>query len=197
MAAPRRTETRYVWDVPTRAFHWLLTASVTAGWILGEFGPFVKTWHFYAGYTTGTLVVLRILWGLFGGPPASFASFIHGPAAVLAYARTMLTRMPSHWPGHNPLGGLSVIAILASLAVQVSTGLFADDEILNQGPLAYLVSTETRGTLTAIHETNSMIILALVLLHVFVVLFYLVWKRENLIRPMLNGRKTVDPGHDG
>jgi cytochrome b len=193
MAGAGRTETRYVWDIPTRAFHWLLAALVIAGWILGEFGPFVKTWHFYCGYAIGVLVVLRVLRGLFGGPPISFASFLYGPGAILAYARGMFSRSPSHWPGHNPMGGLSVIALLASLALQVGTGLFADDDILNKGPLADLVSTSTRASLTAIHEINSRIILALVILHVGVVLFYLFWKRENLIRAMLTGNKTVDP----
>ncbi len=189
--AEHSTATRYIWDVPARLFHWLLAALVITGWILGEFGPFIKTWHFYCGYAIGCLVVLRILRGLFGTPPHSFGSFIYGSRATLDYARSIFERAPSNWPGHNPLGGLSVIALLAVLAVQVSTGLFADDDILNKGPLAIYASTGLRSTLTAIHEINSKIILALVALHVGVVLFYLFWKRENLIKAMITGHKQV------
>jgi cytochrome b len=189
--ASPNTEQRYLWDIPTRTFHWLLAALVCTGWILGEFGPFIKTWHFYCGYAIGCLVVLRVLRGLFGGSPNSFWSFIYGPRTTLAYARTLFSRKPSHWPGHNPMGGLSVLALLAVLAVQVTSGLFADDEILNQGPLAHYVSAETRGEFSAIHGINSKIILGLVALHVFIVLFYWVWKHENLIKPMLTGRKMV------
>jgi len=191
-------ETRYVWDVPTRVFHWLLAALVTIGWYLGEFGPFIKTWHFYCGYAIGCLVFLRILRGIFGSAPNSFASFVYGPRTTLNYARHMFSREPSHWPGHNPLGGLSVVALLAALAVQVATGLFADDDILNQGPLAYLIDAEMRGTFTAVHHYNSKLILGLVGLHVFVVIFYFAWKGENLIAAMLTGEKTVkaDPADD-
>ncbi len=181
-----------VWDIPTRVFHWLLAALVITGWLLGEFGPPVKTWHFYCGYAIGTLVVLRMLRGIFGAPPNNFVSFLYGPKTTLKYALSLFSRKPSHWPGHNPMGGWSVFAMLLLLAVQVSTGLFASDkDYISDGPLNKWVSSDMRLELTYIHNVNAKILLAVIGLHVFMILFYLIWKRENLVGPMLTGKKQV------
>lgn len=182
-----------VWDLPTRLFHWGLVASVGVGWYLGEFGPTIKTWHFYLGYVTGGLIVFRIVWGFVGPPPARFVNFVPGPRALARYLRDMPERRPSRWPGHAPPGGVAAVLLIAALAVQVATGLFSDDDILSQGPLAYLVESETRGTLTAIHAVMSKVVLGLVILHVTALLFYGLWKRENLVGAMITGTKEIDP----
>lgn len=193
MADPAGSERKRVWDLPTRLFHWALVVTVGVGWYLGEFGPALKTWHFYLGYATGSLLLFRIVWGFVGPPPARFTTFVPGPRALIRYLRVFPQRRPSLWPGHAPLGGLAVVVLIAALAVQVTTGLFADDEILAQGPLAPLVDTEMRGTLTGIHTLMSRVVLALVGLHVAAVLFYWLWKRENLVGAMVTGVKEVDP----
>lgn len=190
-SAPDSTELRKIWDFPTRIFHWALVITVGTGWILGQFGPFIKTWHFYCGYAVIALLAFRLLWGFVGAKPSRFASFIYGPRAILGYMAHMFQRRPSNWPGHNPMGGWSAIAMLIALAVQAGTGLFADDDIANAGPFAGYVGKEMRGELTALHHLNSKLILALVVLHVGVIAFYFLWKRENLIRPMLTGWKSV------
>ena len=106
--------------------------------------------------------------------------------------RGMALREPSHWPGHNPLGALSVIAMLAVLAAQVSSGLISDpDDYINVGPLASYVSSATRSKAVGWHGLGANLILLLVLLHLAVILFYRFWKREDLIKPMLNGKKLV------
>ncbi|MGI9415984.1 MAG: cytochrome b/b6 domain-containing protein [Hyphomicrobiales bacterium] len=193
---PDDTELRKIWDLPTRIFHWALVIVVCTGWYLGQFGPFLKTWHIYCGYTVGALLVFRLIWGFAGGRASRFASFIHGPRAILGYMAHMFRRVPSHWPGHNPMGGWSAIAMLVSLMVQVGTGLFTDDDIANSGPFAAYVGKELRGELTALHHLNSKLILALVVLHVAVIVFYRLWKHENLVRPMITGWKAVKPKTD-
>lgn len=184
------TELRKIWDIPTRLFHWVLVGVVCYGWYLGEYGPFIKTWHFYCGYAVGILVLLRIIWGFIGAPASRFKSFAYGPRAFFAYAGHLFARRPSHWPGHNPMGGLAVFGMLALLAVQVITGLCADDDI-NAGPLVPYIDSSLSGFLTNIHYWNSRLLLVVVGLHVVIIAFYWIWKRENLVWPMISGRKKV------
>ncbi|EEW26180.1 cytochrome b/b6 domain-containing protein [Rhodobacter ferrooxidans] len=185
-------ETVVLWDPLLRVFHWALAISVAAAWGLGRFGPDQMTLHFWFGYAVIGLLAFRVLWGLFGPRRARFSSFIYGPRAVLAYLRKMGARKPSYWPGHNPMGGLFVIGLLAVLLAQVATGLIADPEdYINAGPLAGLVGTDTARTALGLHDILGNLLAAMVLLHVAVIYFYRLWKHEDLIRPMLTGRKAV------
>jgi cytochrome b len=100
-------------------------------------------------------------------------------------------------PGHNPLGALSVVAILIFLVAQVSLGLFAVDiDGLESGPLSHLVEFETGRLAAEWHELTFRVLQVLVVLHVAAVVFYLVWKRQNLITAMITGRRAfaADPG---
>lgn len=185
-----------LWDPALRLFHWLLALCVTGAWLLGKFGAALglvrMTLHFWFGYMVIALVAFRLVWGLVGPRPARFAHFVRGPGAMLAYAGGLLRREPSYWFGHNPLGALSVLAMLAALIAQAATGLVADPEdFINTGPLAAQVSTATSRRAAGLHELGSSLILLLVVLHVGVILFYRLWKREDLVRPMLHGRKRV------
>lgn len=187
--APQKVK---LWDPLLRGFHWLLAAAVITAWLLGKFGPLNMTLHFWAGYFVIGLLAFRLIWGFVGPAPARFSHFIRGPGAVSDYTRHLFSREPSYWPGHNPLGALSVIALLAVLAAQVSTGLISDpDDFINVGPLASYVSSATRTKAVAWHHLGAAVILILVVLHVAVILFYRVWKREDLVRPMITGWKWV------
>ena len=104
-----------LWDPLLRGFHWLLVFFVILSWCLGQFGPAKMTLHFWSGYVIAGLLIFRLIWGFVGPAPARFAHFLRGPGAIRDYAGHMLMRRPSHWPGHNPLGALSVIAMLAAL----------------------------------------------------------------------------------
>ena len=181
-----------VWDPALRLFHWALVVAVATAWGLGEFGPAIMTWHVWAGYAVCGLVLFRVLWGVAGPRTARFAAFLAGPRAVARYAATLPLREPSRWPGHSPLGGWAVVAMLLLLAAQAGTGLVSDPEdYINVGPLAHLVSPETSRAANGWHAWLSRALLALVALHVAVVLFYRLWKREDLIGPMIHGRKRV------
>lgn len=182
-----------VWDPVTRAWHWLLAASVITGWILGEFRTFsIMQWHIYLGYLTGALLLFRYAWGWAGPPPVRhrtlFASLRDAPDYVHGIGR----RQPSGVAGHNPIGALSVIAMVLALTAQVVTGLFSEDDALFfSGPLASEVSSDVVGMMTGYHHLFAKVVLVLVVLHVAAILFYLLWKREDLVTPMLNGRKWV------
>ena len=179
-----------VWDLPTRAFHWLLVALVVCSVVTGNVGGNALTYHLWSGFAILALVAFRIAWGFVGGRHARFASFVRGPRAVVAYAKGLATGRHIPHLGHNPLGGWSVIAMLAALLLQAGTGLFVDDEIATQGPLNKYVSGATAALLTTVHRVNAKVLVALVVLHVAAVVFYAVAKRENLVQPMIHGRKT-------
>jgi cytochrome b len=184
-----------VWDLPTRTFHWLLAATIVGSVITAKVGGAAAVWHFRLGYVVLGLLVFRIVWGLIGGRWSRFASFVYAPGSVLRYLRGQ-SRPGDHFEvGHNPLGAFSVFALLALLAVQVGTGLVADDEISNTGPLNRYVATATGLAATAWHKNaGQWIIIALVALHVAAIVFYLVKKGVNLVRPMLVGDKLLPEG---
>ncbi len=190
---PEPTAVR-VWDLPTRSFHWLLAACVIGSVVSANIGGNAMVWHFRLGYVVFTLLAFRILWGLVGGRWSRFASFIYAPATTLRYLRGQSRAEEHHDVGHNPLGAFSVFGLLALLAVQVGTGLFADDDISNTGPLIKFVSSATSALLTKWHNSfGQWLIITLVVLHVAAILFYLLKKDQNLVRPMLVGDKALAP----
>ncbi len=179
-----------VWDWPVRLFHWTLVVLLATSWATAEAGVEYMQWHMRCGYAVLTLLLFRLLWGLVGSDSARFMRFVRGPRAVWLYARGWFGARPQHYLGHNPLGGWMVVALLLLVATQAGTGLFANDDIYNEGPLVHLVSGDTSALLTAIHKINFNLLLAAVGLHVAAVLLYL-RRGENLLRPMLNGRKSA------
>ena len=186
-----------LWDPGLRAFHWALAALFATSFLLGEFGPAIMTLHFWSGYAICALLAFRLVWGVVGPRPARFSSVGKGPGAVLRYAGGVAERAPSHWRGHNPLGGWAVAAMLLLLVAQVATGLLADPEdYVNVGPLAHLVSSDLNRAATAWHHRIGTALLWLVIAHVAAIVFYRVWKREDLIRPMIDGWKTVRRGRE-
>lgn len=178
-----------VWDLPTRLFHWLLVCLVAVSITTAMIGGLAMQYHERSGMAIMVLVLFRVVWGFMGGTQARFAAFIRGPQEVLRYTRTLLRNDARRYIGHNPLGGWSIIAMLTGLGVQVGTGLFANDDILTEGPLAHWVSKAISDSLTRIHHINKVVLMGLVAVHVSAVVFYLVVKRENLVTPMVTGCK--------
>jgi cytochrome b len=178
-----------VWDFPTRLIHWLLVIFVIISFLTGNIGGNTMQYHEWSGFTILTLLLFRIVWGFVGSRESRFMTFIRGPSAVVRYATTLLRSDSTRHIGHNPLGGWSIIAMLFALLVQAGTGLFANDDIVTEGPLFDWVSKVTSDWLTRIHKLNQEVIIALVSIHVLAVLFYLFFKRENLVKPMITGVK--------
>ena len=184
-----------VWDLPTRIFHWALALTVVGSVVSAKIGGNAMVWHFRFGALVLALVAFRILWGLVGGRWSRFASFIYAPATVLRYLRGQ-ARSDEHLDvGHNPLGSFSVFALLGFLGLQVATGLVADDEIANVGPLNRFASSQLVSQASSWHKDfGQWVLVALVVLHIAAIAFYLVSKRVNLVRPMVVGDKVVPAG---
>lgn len=184
-----------VWDWPVRLFHWALVVLLAGSWASVEAGVEYMQWHMRCGYAVLALLLFRLLWGIWGSFSARFASFVRGPRAVLAYVRAWFSHRPRHYLGHNPLGGWMVIVLLLLVAVQAGSGLFANDDIFNEGPLYSLVGKDTSDLLTFIHKRNFNLLLLAVGLHVVAVLLYL-WRGENLLKAMFTGRKPAGSYED-
>lgn len=178
-----------LWDLPTRLFHWLLVIFVAAAVISGKVGGAAIDWHGRIGLAILGLIAFRLAWGIMGSSHARFASFFPTPSSVVAYLR-------GQWKGvgHNPLGAFSVFGLLALIALQVSTGLFGNDDIAFNGPLFNLISKELSDKLTGIHKFSINLLIALIALHLAAILFYTHVKKEQLVKPMITGWKDVQPG---
>lgn len=179
-----------VWDLPTRAFHWLLAATVFTS--LGTAWLGAMEWHIRSGLLALALLAFRLLWGFAGGRWSRFASFIYAPATLLRYLSGQARPEERLDVGHSPTGALSVFGLLLLLALQVGTGLVADDEIAHIGPLNRYVSGETAASATSWHKSyGQWIIFALVVLHIAAIVWYRMKKRIDLVRPMLDGNKPL------
>jgi cytochrome b len=181
-----------VWDLPIRLFHWLLVLCIAGSFITVNIGGNAIQLHAYFGYSILTLLIFRITWGFVGSTHARFISFIPNPKSVLNYLQGKSPR----FLGHNPIGALSVLALLFALSVQVTTGLFVDDEIAFQGPFAKYVSNATVSFLSQIHEGNQVVIYTLITIHIAAIIYYRKFKGEDLIKPMINGDKEIDPSEE-
>lgn len=178
-----------VWDLPVRVIHWSLLVCVVGAWLTRELEGDWFAWHTRFGYAVLLLVSTRILWGFVGTRHARFTSFVRGPYAVLNYLRGEGSRVAV---GHNPLGALMIVAFLAMLLAQSVTGLFANDQVFETGPLFGYIEIGTSDRLTSLHKQLFDWIVAAIAIHVTAALFYLWVRRENLILPMITGRKRVE-----
>jgi len=161
---------------------------VGVSWWTAETGR--MEWHQYSGYSLLALVTFRIYWGFFGSSTARFRQFVRGPRTIVSYLKGRWTSMP----GHNPLGALSVVGLLGLLLAQIALGLFAVDvDGIESGPLSTYVSFDTGRVAADWHEAVFDLLLWLIGLHVAAVLYYLFFRKENLIATMVHGQRAF-PG---
>lgn len=180
-----------VWDLPTRIFHWALMLCVIGLVATAYRRGDAMEWHFRLGYAVISLLLFRLAWGVFGGRWSRFSSFLYRPGNVIRYLRGR--SHPDHLVGHNPMGAVSVFALLALLLGQVVTGLFSDDEVSSSGPLSRLIGSSLVSQLTYYHKgIGQWLIYALVALHVAAILYHLFVRKDNLIRPMIHGDKVLE-----
>lgn len=195
-SAPATMQREKIWDPVSRLWHWVFALAIVVNWLLGRFMTFdTVRWHFYMGIFILALLLFRLLWGLFGPQPVRFKSFWPTPSRLFRYMRGFLRREPSGAPGHNPLGALSVYALLLVAAAQGITGLFIEaEDFFEAAPLHGYVSERIADFMSSWHHVMPVVILVLVALHVAAILFYWIWKRENLLKPMITGWKWVKQG---
>ena len=179
-----------VWDGPTRLFHWTLVVLIALSYVTRKVNPDL-TWHMRIGYAILILVTFRILWGFVGSSTSRFSAFAYAPWTAAKYGVDFMLRRPRHFLGHNPLGGTVVFVMLGLVAAQGILGLFSydDHDAIDGGPLAGRVAESTVALLTKWHIWLFDIFLIVIAAHVFATFAYAVWKREDLIRPMVTGSK--------
>jgi cytochrome b len=193
--APGKRSVR-VWDLPVRLTHWALAICIVGLYATAEYGWLTMQWHFRFGYATLALVLFRIFWGLLGSEHARFGDFVRGPRAIARYLGSWGDGTWRPTLGHNPLGALAVLAMLALILAQAISGLFSNDEIEWFGPLSERISMDASAEWTDWHHLGQQILLALIVVHLLAVSAYRLIKREDLVTPMLSGRKLRDDAND-
>jgi cytochrome b len=181
-----------VWDLPLRLFHWALVLLFAVAYVSGG-RPGYYGLHKSAGYAILGLLVFRLIWGFIGPGPARFVSFLKGPVAAFGHLKELLHRRHRPLPGHNPLGGWAVVAILALMAVQAVSGLFATT-FDYEGPLARLLSNAGQDMMAALHAFNMDLLLAILVVHLVGIAATSLLGRENLVASMIHGRKELPVG---
>ncbi|GAB6851658.1 cytochrome b/b6 domain-containing protein [Paraburkholderia kururiensis] len=191
-AAASSSRTVLIWDWPVRLFHWLTAALVAAAYVTVRLNWI--DWHVRIGEALLVLVVFRLLWGLLGSQTARFTSFVAAPAAALRHLRAVARREPDMQAGHNPAGGWMVLLLLALLAAETLTGLYVYNDVADEGPLSEVVPAVVSNTITALHSILWDALAVAVALHVCAVALYAFVCGQNLVRPMLDGHKSL-PAH--
>ena len=173
-----------VWDLPTRIFHWGFVISIIGSYISGERGALEA--HELFGLAACGLLVFRLIWGFVGHETARFRNFLRGPKIILTYLTAFLTRTASLQPGHNPLGALSVTALLCLMGAMSATGLWTGDDILYEAPLTPL-APELAAPMGAWHQRLHVLVIPLVALHISAILAHRLWLKEKLVTRMVTG----------
>ena len=178
-----------VWDLPVRLFHWAIVVLIFLAWVTQEYTR--MEWHMWVGYSILALLLFRIVWGFIGSDTARFTRFLRSPLSALRHLAHIRRREADHEIGHNAAGGWMVLLMLALIGIQTGTGLFSNDDSDTEGPLMHLVSKDQSDWLSHIHSLNFKAIEAVIVLHVLAILIYAVFKRQNLVRPMVSGTKLM------
>lgn len=186
-APPRRTV--LVWDLPVRLFHWLTVVLVATAYVTWRLNW--MDWHAYAGEALLALVLFRLVWGFIGSDTARFTRFLASPRAAFHHLAHLFRREPDEQAGHNPAGGWMVIVMLALLLGQTLTGIIDNNDVADAGPLSDILPAWLSNLIDDLHGWLWNALLAAIAFHVMAIALYAVAKRQNLVRPMLNGRKML------
>lgn len=207
-------KTRYVWDLPTRLFHWALVFFFCFSYLTGEEET---DWHSYSGYIIVLLIVFRIVWGFKGNQYARFSNFIYSPKTTHEYTLSLMKGDPQHYFGHNPLASLMIFTLLFSLFATTFSGLQAYS-LEGKGPFAnatievispaqadddedeyeqdhrakygYLNNEEEEEAFwEEVHEFFANFTLMLVFVHIIGVIISSTVHKESLVKSMINGYK--------
>ena len=181
-----------VWDLPTRAFHWLLVVAVAVSYVTGGEEGWLFVVHTVSGYVVALLLLFRLIWGVIGSPHSRFRDFVYGRQVVGNYVRRLLALDPPRYVGHNPLGGWMVVLMLVVLSLTVVTGLFSGEKGGPTGLLFSVVSAPESEGLGEVHEVFANLIVLLAVVHICGVLADWWLTGENLVSAMISGLKQLD-----
>lgn len=167
-----------VWDPLVRIFHWSLVGLFTFSYFTGDEW---KSAHIYSGYAIAGLIGFRLVWGLIGSPHARFSDFVYSPLTVIRYLFASMRMGGRRYLGHNPAGGMMVLALLLMISVIATSGTMMTTD-------AYWGVEWVEE----VHETAVYLTIGLIVLHIAGVIFASVEHKENLVRAMITGRKRKD-----
>lgn len=168
----QRTDRVKVWDLPVRVFHWSLVIAIAVAFLSSEEESALNAWHVLAGWVAAILIMFRLAWGFFGGEHSRFRDFIR-PSRISTHLAGLARGRTEPSIGHNPLGAVAVLALLALCAITVWTGAFGGEAA------------------EELHEVIAWVLLAMVVLHVLAVVIMSMLERENLVRAMITGSKQA------
>jgi cytochrome b len=183
------SRTVVVWDAPIRLVHWLAAALVAAAYATWRLNWMV--WHVWAGDALLALLLFRAAWGLFGSDTARFARFVASPRMAVEHLKFALVREPDRQVGHNPAGGWMVLFLLLLLFVETLTGIYVANDIADVGPLTAVVPAPAADAIDAAHAVVWDALVWAIVLHLLAIAGYAAVKGQNLLRPMITGRKVL------
>ena len=175
----------YVWDFPTRLFHWLLVVSIAFQYISAEILDDAMQWHFYVGYFVLGLILFRFIWGFVGHFYSRFSAFLSSPMATVRYLKGDDSQV---YLTHNPAGAWSVVVLLTLVSTQAISGLFITDDIFLDGPYHSAVSSDTADIANWIHHNMINALWVFIAIHLVAVAVYQI-KGHGLIQAMFHGKK--------
>lgn len=164
-----------VWDPFVRIFHWGLVTCVVLNQFVLEEG---KTAHEWAGYTASALVLARLVWGFVGSRHARFSDFFPTPSRLAAHVRALRNGEHPAYLGHNPLGALMMLALMAT--------------VLALGVTGWMQTTDTffgEEWLMELHEVLAHGLLIAAGLHAAAAIVMGRVERVRLVRAMVTGTK--------
>jgi cytochrome b len=172
-----------VWDPFVRVFHWSLVLSFALAWFTSEWRESI---HYWAGYAAASLVLLRVVWGFLGTPYSRFSQFIQTPKNVLRYLLAILSGSEARYVGHNPAGGIMILALMAAITMTAFSGwMMTTDAYFGEDRVQILHSLSADG------------VVGLVLMHLMGVVLASFRHRENLVKAMITGMKrSAEDGDD-
>lgn len=187
---------RLIWDLPLRIFHWCFVLTIFGAWYTSEQEGELIDLHIQLGYVALSLLIFRILWGIIGSKHARFLSFIPSPKILMQYLKTSKKRVNTSTKkkdgaGHNPLGALMVVLMITLISLQAVSGLFISDDVFSSGPYYGSLSKEFEQVMSFLHHNTFDFMIAAIVLHLTAIAYYWRIKKQNLILPMITGKKPA------
>jgi cytochrome b len=180
-----------IWDLPLRVFHWLFVLTIAGAWYTSEHSEFID-YHMMLGYFALGLLIFRISWGIVGPKHARFGQFLPSITTLLTYAKSIKQKKKYYSPGHNPLGSLMVVLMIVLITLQAVSGLFINDDVFSSGPYYGSLGAATEKVMSFLHHNVFDFMIAAIVLHLSSIAYYWLIKKENLVLPMITGKKNAD-----
>lgn len=182
-----------IWDLPLRIFHWSFACTILAAWYTSEQDGELIDLHMQLGYIALALLIFRVLWGVIGPKHARFSQFLPSPKKLISYLKkSNQDDSTLDSPGHNPLGALMVVLMIVLVTLQAVSGLFINDDIFSSGPYYGSLGKDVEKVMSFLHHNTFNLMIAAIALHLSAIAYYWWVKKQNLVLPMITGKKSAE-----